>query len=183
MYLEDGFRLTFRLADHLFLLRLCAQDCRLLFRLRFQNSGCLLTFRNGYAGFLLTFRPGNGLSSFTLRLHLLFHGVLYFGRRDNVLKLHTVHLDSPWVSCLVQGGPHLGIDGFSGGQSLIQLQIADDVTECGRRQIFNCHDRVFHSIGKHLGVGNLEKHHRINPHGYIILGDYRLGRKVHHLFL
>src|SRR5699024_7617081 len=42
---------------------------------------------------------------------------------------------------------------------------------------------LLHAVAVQLGVGNLEVHHRVNLHGDVILGDYRLGGIVQHLLL
>ena len=42
---------------------------------------------------------------------------------------------------------------------------------------------MLHAVGIQLGVGDLKKHHGVDLHGDVVLGDDRLGRKVHHLLL
>ena len=92
-------------------------------------------------------------------------------------------LDDLMNACNVQGRAHFGVDGFSGCQRLIQLQITDNVTKGGSRQVLNSHDGIFHAVSIQLGIRNLEKYYRINPHGYVILGDNRLGSEINHLLL
>ena len=66
---------------------------------------------------------------------------------------------------------------------MVQLQIADDVAQGGRAQVFDCGNRAFHTVCIELRVRDLEIHNRINLHGHVILGDYRLGREIDHLLL
>ena len=66
---------------------------------------------------------------------------------------------------------------------MVQLQIADDISQSGSGQIFNRGDRAFHAVGIHFRVCNLEIHYSVDLHRYVILGDYRLGRKIHYLLL
>ena len=109
------------------------KDRRLFLSLRIENRGFLLTFCNQNGGFLLTFRTKDGLTALTLCLHLLLHGILNRCRRHNVLKLHTVDLDAPWVGGNVERFSHLRVDRLSGGQCLVEFQITDNVTESGCR--------------------------------------------------
>ena len=46
----------------------------------------------------------------TLRFHLFLHGILNRRRRDDVLKLHTVHLDSPGIRGDIQRCAHLRVE-------------------------------------------------------------------------
>ena len=71
---------------------------------------------------------------------------------------------------------HLGIDGLPGGKRLVQLQVTDDITQGGGCQVLNgSNGRPRH---RHTAaIRNVEKYHRINLHGYVILGDNRLGGK------
>ena len=52
-----------------------------------------------------------------------------------------------------------------------------------RRQIFDRHDRIFHTISKQLRIRDLVKDDRIDPHRDIILCNNRLRRKISNLFL
>ena len=83
----------------------------------------------------------------------------------------------------IQRCTHLCIDGLAGSQGFIQFQITDDITKGGCCQVFDCHHRIFHTVGKQSGVGNLIEHNRINSHGNVILCDNRLRREVRYLFL
>ena len=81
---------------------LCLQNGGLLGGVRFQNQGLLLALCHRDLGLLGTLRLENGLPALLLGLHLLFHGVLDFLGRDDVLQLHPVDLDAPGVRGLVQ---------------------------------------------------------------------------------
>ncbi len=103
--------------------------------------------------------------------------------RDDVLQLHPVDLDAPWVGGLVQNGAHLGVDDVPAGEGLIQLHIADDIAQRGGRQVLNGAHRVLDTVGIQLGVGDLEVDDGIDLHGDVILGDDGLGIEVGHLLL
>ena len=73
--------------------------------------------------------------------------------------------------------------GGTGGQRLVQLQLADDVTQGRSRQIFDGVHGVFHTVGIELGVGDLKIEDSVDLHGDVVLGDHGLGREICHLFL
>ena len=123
------------------------------------------------------------LTAVALGLHLLLHGVLDVLRRQDVLQLYAVDLDAPRVSGLVQNGTHFGVDHITGGQGLIQFQIADDVTQGGSRQGLHGRHGLLHAVGVQLGVGDLEIHDGVDLHGDVILGDNGLRRIVQNLLL
>ena len=64
---------------------------------------------------------------------------------------------------------------------MVQLQLTDDVSQGGRRQIFNCGNRTLHAVGKQLGVGNLIKDNAVNLHGDVVASDNRLWFKIDYL--
>ena len=69
------------------------------------------------------------------------------------------------------------------GEGLVQLQVADDIPQGGGGQVFNGAHGMLHAVGVELGVDDLEVDDRVNLHGHVVLGNDRLGREVHHLFL
>ena len=66
---------------------------------------------------------------------------------------------------------------------MVQLHITDDITQGGGGQALDSENRPLHAVGIQLGIGHLVEYDGINLHGDIILGDHRLGCKVHHLLL
>ena len=66
---------------------------------------------------------------------------------------------------------------------MVQLQIADDVAQGGRAQVFDCGNRAFHTVCIELWIRDLEIHNRINLHRHVVLRDHRLGREIDHLLL
>ena len=66
---------------------------------------------------------------------------------------------------------------------MVQLHIADDITQGGGGQALDGENGPLHTVGIQLGIGHLVEYDGIDLHGDIILGDNRLGCKVHHLLL
>ena len=66
---------------------------------------------------------------------------------------------------------------------MVQLHITDDITQGGSGQALDGENGTLHTVGIQLRIGHLVEHDGIDLHGNIILGDNRLGRKVHHLLL
>ena len=157
------------------------KDRRLLLSLRIQDSGLFFTLCNKDGGTFLSFCFQNGFSSLTLSLHLFLHGILDGCRRNDVLKLYTVHLDSPWICSFIKGSSHPGVDDFTGCQCLIQFHITDDITKCCSRKILDSHDRILNAICIKLRICDLEKYNGIDLHGYVIFRDHRLRWKIHNL--
>ena len=65
----------------------------------------------------------------------------------------------------------------------VQLQLTDDIPQCGGSEVLNGVHGVLHPIGKEFRVCNLIVQNSVNLHGHVVLGNHRLGRKVSHLFL
>ena len=183
LYQPDGLGLALCLLDLALALRLGMEDRRLLVRLCVQDRRFLFTLCHENGGFFLSLCPEDAFSPFPFRLHLFFHGFLDRLGRNDVFELHPGHLDAPGIRGLVQHLPHPAIDDLPGGQCLIQIQIADDVSQGGGRQVFDGGNGIDDSVGIELGIRDHEKHHRIDAHGHVILCDHRLRRKIRHLFL
>ena len=64
---------------------------------------------------------------------------------------------------------------------LIQFQVTDDITQGGGGQILNSHHGILYTVGEQLGICDLVKDYGIDPHGYVILGDYGLGWEIRYL--
>ena len=77
------------------------------------NRGFLMTFCNEDTGLLFTLCFKDCLTSFTLCLHLLFHCVLNFTRRNNVFKLYSVYLNAPRVGRFVEDNSDFCINGIT----------------------------------------------------------------------
>ena len=123
------------------------------------------------------------LAAVALCLHLLFHCVLDLGGRNNVLKLYTVNLDTPFVGCLVEDFGHLGIDGVAGGESAVKLKLTYDITKSGSRKVCKCRDGIYCAVSVKLGVVDGVVDDRVDLHGYVVLGNNGLRRRVKHLLL
>ena len=157
------------------------KDSRLFLSLRVKDRRLFLSFCHKDSRTLLTFCFQDSLSSLTLSFHLFLHGILDRGRRNDVLKLNTVDLDSPWICSFIKGSSHSGIDYLTGCQCLIQLHITDDVTKCGSGKILDRHDRILNAICIKLRICNLEKYYSVDLHGYVIFCDHRLRWEIHNL--
>ena len=89
--------------------------------------------------------------------------------------------NAPGIRDLIEDGAHLRIDHIAGCQSLVQFQIADDVSQRRRRQRLHGDHRVLHAVGIELRVRNLEIDDGVDLHRNIILRDDRLRRIIQYL--
>ena len=168
----NGFRLTFGKGDLSVTLCLGSEDLRLL-----------VTFRTGDNRLLMRLCLEDGLTAFTLGAHLLGHDLLDLLRRLDVLDLDTGHLDSPGIGCLVQDRLHLGVDGLTRGERLVELHVADDVAQRRRGQVLQAGEGILDTVREQLGIENLHEHDGIDLHGDVILRDDGLRREIQHLLL
>ena len=182
LHSTDGFCLTFCLFDPLLLFSFRFQDRCLLGCLCLQNHRLFLTFCYKDRRFLFTFRTEDCFSSFTLRLHLLLHGILNCFRRHNIFQLYTVYFNSPFICRNIQDRTHLGVDRLTGSQCLIQFQITDNITQRCCCQIFDRRNRAFYPVCILLRVSDLIEYDGINLHRNIIFCNYCLRFKVNDLF-
>ena len=180
---EDGLGFALGLEDRGLLFGLGLEDAGFLLGAGAEDGGFLFALCNQDRGVLLALGLEDGLTAVTLGLHLLLHGVLDVSRRQDVLELHAGDLDAPGVGRLVEDGAHLGVDDVAGGQGLVELQIADDITKGGGGQGLHGDHRLLHAIGIELRIGDGEVDHGVDLHGDVILGDDGLGRIVQDLLL
>ena len=172
-----------RFTDLLLADTLCTQDRGFFLRFRAQNRGLLFTLGHKDLAVFFALCTQDGFAAFALGLHLFFHRVLDLARRQDIFQLDPVDLDPPFVGCDIQRRGDLGVDDITGSQGAVQLHLADDVAQGGCGQVFDRRHRALDPVGVELGIGHLIKDNRINLHGNIVLGDYRLGREVDYLFL
>ena len=159
------------------------EDLLLLFRVGAQHGGLLLALSHQDGGALLALGTQDGLTAFTFGLHLLFHRVLDLLRRENVLELHAVDLDAPRVGGFVEDLAHLGVDDVAAGQALVELEIADEVTQRRCREVLDREDRLLDAVGVELRVGDLVVDDGVDLHGDVVLRDDGLRREVRDLLL
>ena len=123
------------------------------------------------------------LTAVTLSLHLLFHRLLNFFRRNDVLKFNACNLDAPLVCGIVKDGCHLAVYSVTRGESAVEFKFADNVTQSGCGKIFKCVDGVNHAVCKQFCIKNTEENNGVNLHGNVVLCDNRLRRRVDYLLL
>ena len=87
------------------------------------------------------------------------------------------------IGRLVKYLGHLAVDGVAAGQRSVKLELADDVSERRRRKVFKSADRIDRTVGVQLGVKDLEVNNGVYLHGYVILCDNGLRRRIEHLLL
>lgn len=127
--LLDGSGLSLGLADTGCSLTLGAEDGLLLVGLSAVDGSRLLTLRLENLSLLLTLRGEDGGTLVTLGLHLLLHSLQDALRRDDVLKLDAVDLDTPFVGSIVEDTTELGVDNITRGEGLVELHLTDDITQ------------------------------------------------------
>ena len=77
------------------------------------------------------------LAALTLCLHLLFHCVLNFSWRKNILKLNSLHLDAPPICGFIKNCCDPCVDNVTGSERSLKIKVTNNVSECCCRQIFN----------------------------------------------
>ena len=61
---------------------------------------------------------------------------------------------------------------------MIQLHLTDDVAQGGGGKALDGCDGLVDTVGVELGIHDLEEHHGIDLHGYVIAGDHRGGKSA-----
>ena len=97
------------------------------------------------------------------------------------MQLHAVHLDAPLVGGVIEHTAQARVDNVARGERLVQLHLADDVTQRGLRELLNGVGQVVDFIDSLERVHDLEIEQRVNLHLDVILGDNILLVKVVHL--
>src|SRR5690606_7257686 len=96
------------------------------------------------------------------------------GRVDR-LDLDPVDADAPLAGGLVEDAAQLAVDGVTGGEGLLQVHRADDVTHRGHGELLDGLNVVGDLVGGGAGVGHLEVQHRVDLDDEVVLGDHGLG--------
>ncbi|MPN20095.1 hypothetical protein SDC9_167472 [bioreactor metagenome] len=64
---------------------------------------------------------------------------------------------------------------------MVQLHIADDISQRCGSEVFNCRKRTFYTISIKLRIGDLKEHDGVDLHGNVIFRDNGLRLKIHNL--
>ena len=123
-------------------LALRLEDAGLRRTLGAQDLGLLLALGGEDRGLLDALGVEDGRTPVPLGPHLLLHGVLDRVRRVDGLELDAVDADAPAAGLLVEDPAQLGVDLVAGGQRLLEVERADDVTEGGDGQLLDALDEV-----------------------------------------
>ena len=115
-------------------------------------------------------------------LHLLFHRLLDRRRRLDGLQLDAGDAQAPLRGGLVQLPAQAAVDVVAGGQGLLQRQAADHVAQRGGGDLLDAEDVVGHAVDGARRVVDLERHHGVDGHGQVVLGDHGLRREGDHPF-
>ena len=121
---QPRLRLSFRGEDRRLLRPFGVDDLRLLLAFGAQNRRRLFAFGGRDDG---AARP--------LRRHLLFHRQADFFRRIDVLQLDAHHLHAPLLRRAVERGAQLRVGGVARRERVIEIELADDVAQRGKRQL------------------------------------------------
>ena len=166
-----------------FCLTLSLTDFLLLDSVRLENSAFLKALGYENLAALLTLGVENSGAAFTFRLHLLLHRVLNLARRKYVLELNADNADTPRIGRLVKDNADLIVDRIARGERVIELKVADDVSQSCCGEVLDRAQRTFNAVGVELRVGDFKIHDRINLHCDVIACDNGLRRKVDYLLL
>ena len=152
-------------------LALGPQDPLLLVTLGPEHGGLPVALGPGDRGLALAVGGRDGGPPGPLGLHLLVHGGRDVGRRVDPLDLHPADEHAPLVGGVVEDLAQLGIDLVAGRQRLVELHVADDVSQVGLRQLGDRHHEIGHVVDEPLGVGRLVVDHRVDGDDHVVGGD------------
>src|SRR5690606_32448442 len=87
------------------------------------------------------------------------------------LDLDTHNADAPLVSGLVEDLPEVQVDGVAAGEGLVELHLADQVSQVGLGQLGDGEDEVADVVDQPLRVGGLVVDDGVDGHHDVVLGD------------
>ena len=180
--LLHGLGLTVCAQDGGLCVALCTQNLCLLFTLCTQDGGAGFTLGGQNVRLLLAFCGEDCRAAVTLSAHLLLHGVLDGHGRLNFLDIHAGDAQAPAAGGGVEHASQLRVNLVAGGEGLLQVQAADDVTQGCAGQLVHGANVVGDFVGCGLGVGDLEVHDGVDADHEVIFGNHRLRGEGHHLF-
>lgn len=102
--------------------------------------------------------------------------------RGYVLELYAVDLDAPLVGHVVEYHLQARVDGVARREGLVELELADHVTQRGLGEFLQCVGQVVDLVHRFLGVDDLEIEQGVDLGGHVVLGDHLLRREVVDLF-
>ena len=98
------------------------------------------------------------------------------------MQLHTVHLDAPFVCCIVEHGAKLCVDGVARCERLVQLHLADDVSQRCLCELLNGVRQVVDLVNSLEWVHNLEIEQGVDLHLNVVFRDHVLLVEVVNMF-
>ena len=113
----------------------------------------------------------------TLGAHLLLHRVLDGVGRVDRLELDAADADAPLAGRLVEHDAQLAVDVVARGERLFEVQSADHVAQCRRRELLDRAEVVRDLVGRRPGIGHLEVDDRVDRDDEVVFGDDRLRRE------
>ncbi|GBD85826.1 hypothetical protein BMS3Abin02_02247 [bacterium BMS3Abin02] len=138
----DGLTFTFGDREFLVLVRFRDPLDRLGLTFRLEHTRLFDTFGLQDRRPLLAFRLGDDGASLPLRLHLSVHCLGDVRWWFDPLDLDADDSRAPHVGCVVEYLPELRVDPLARCESLVELKIADDVTEVRLGELRRRHDEV-----------------------------------------
>ncbi len=129
-------------------------------------------------GFPLARRSEHDRAAGALGLHLLVHGVHHVRRRIDSLQLDPLHAYAPAVGRVVEDLAEVAVDLISGGERLVELEIADEVAQVRLGELRHCEHEVRDVVDETLRVGRLVVDDGVDRHDDVVLGDDLLRRHV-----
>jgi len=94
------------------------------------------------------------------------------------LDLDPDYLGPPDVGCFVEDLTQLGVDGLTGSERIIEIQVADDVTQVGLRQLGGRQNEVLHLVGEPDRVCGSVVDNGVDGDDHVVLRDDLLWRDV-----
>ena len=120
---------------------------------------------------MLAFSGDNFGSGLPGSLGLSGHGPLELLRQPDIFHFHTLHLDTPWVSGLVEGGLHHVGNDLPVRQNVAQVLGAQNVTEGGGGQQAGGLAVIVHVGNGTDGIIDFVIHDGVNVHGDRVFGQ------------
>ena len=90
------------------------------------------------------------------------------------MQLNAIYLYAPLVCSLIQDDAELRVDGVARGERLVELQLANHITQGCLRKLLDGVGEVVNLVNRLHGVNNLEVEQRIDCCGNIILRNHAL---------
>jgi len=100
----------------------------------------------------------------------------------DILEFNAVDLHTPLVGGIVHDLAKFAVNLVAWSEALVQVEFADNITQAGFAEFFDCVRQVRNLVDRGVGVSDLEIKHGIDFDGHIVFSDHILFSKIENLF-